>query len=65
MPVMLHMRCGQVRMLLYLGSLCSGILEALADVERAVVSALACQTPRCTPYKNHNIVPSVSLPGLP
>ena len=33
-------------MLLYLGSLCSGILEALADVERAAVSALACQMPR-------------------
>ena len=35
----------QVRVLLYLGSLCSGILEALADVERAVVAAVASQTP--------------------
>lgn len=29
-------------MLLYLGALCSGILEALTDVERKAVAALAC-----------------------
>lgn len=34
--------CGQVRVLLYLGALCSGILETLADVEREAVGALAC-----------------------
>lgn len=34
-------------MLLYLGALCNGILEALAEVERAAFEALACQTPRC------------------
>ena len=34
----------QVRVLMYLGALCSGILEALADVEKAAVGALS--TPR-------------------
>ncbi len=32
----------QVRVLLYLGALCSGILEALTDVERKAVAGLAC-----------------------
>ncbi|BDA49628.1 hypothetical protein COCOBI_14-2480 [Coccomyxa sp. Obi] len=32
----------QVRVLLYLGALCSGILEALTEVERKAVAVLAC-----------------------
>lgn len=31
----------QVRVLMYLGALCSGILESLADVERAALTALS------------------------
>ena len=31
----------QVRVLLYLGALCSGILESLADVEKAALAALS------------------------
>ena len=37
---------GQVRMLLFLGSLCNGVLEALANVERCVLAALATPSPR-------------------
>lgn len=31
----------QVRVLMYMGALCSGILESLADVEKAAVAALS------------------------
>lgn len=34
--------CAQVRVLLYMGALCSGILDALTDVESKAVAALAC-----------------------
>ncbi len=41
-------------MLLFLGSLCNGVLEALANVERAVLAALATPTPRRASRQPYN-----------
>ena len=32
----------QIRVVLYLGALCSGILETLAEAEKAAIAAVAC-----------------------
>ncbi len=34
----------QIRVVLYLGALCSGILETLAEAEKAAIAAVACPT---------------------